>query len=291
MTDVPVAAPFVSAVVLAAGGSTRMGRPKLALPVRGTPMIRLVVQAARASRCREVIVVLGTHAEIYRPLLDGLDAQIVINVDPAEGLGSSIRRGVEAVATDAQGVVILLADQPFVTADVIDRLIETAFPVVIEVPMGSKNKYELDKETGFLRLDRVLYSAVHYPANYGFIPRTYCDDGDPLDALVLGQEPVHPMTMVEARAIGLMRMRDEKGIDDKVLAVNVRDPAVADYVDHAQLPPHLLREIRRFFQDYKVLEQKEVVVEDFMGSHDALRIVREALDLYRQLRRGELGKR
>ena len=126
MTDVPVAAPFVSAVVLAAGGSTRMGRPKLALPVRGTPMIRLVVQAARASRCREVIVVLGTHAEIYQPLLDGLDAQIVINVDPAEGLGSSIRRGVEAVATDAQGVVILLADQPFVTADVIDRLIETA---------------------------------------------------------------------------------------------------------------------------------------------------------------------
>lgn len=172
-----------------------------------------------------------------------------------------------------------------------DRLIETAFPVVIEVPMGSKNKYELDKETGFLRLDRVLYSAVHYPANYGFIPRTYCDDGDPLDALVLGQEPVHPMTMVEARAIGLMRMRDEKGIDDKVLAVNVRDPAVADYIDHAQLPPHLLREIRRFFQDYKVLEQKEVVVEDFMGSPDALRIVREALDLYRRLRRGELGKR
>ena len=172
-----------------------------------------------------------------------------------------------------------------------DRLIETAFPVVIEVPMGSKNKYELDKETGFLRLDRVLYSAVHYPANYGFIPRTYCDDGDPLDALVLGQEPVHPMTMVEARAIGLMRMRDDKGIDDKVLAVNVRDPAVADYVDHAQLPPHLLREIRRFFQDYKGLEQKEVVVEDFMGSPDALRIVREALDLYRRLRRGELGKR
>jgi inorganic pyrophosphatase len=172
-----------------------------------------------------------------------------------------------------------------------DRLIENAFPVLIEVPMGSKNKYELDKETGFLRLDRVLYSAVHYPANYGFIPRTYCDDEDPLDALVLGQEPLHPMTMVEARAIGLMRMRDEKGIDDKVLAVNVRDPAVADYTDHAQLPPHLLREIRRFFQDYKVLEQKEVVVEDLMGPQHALRIVREALDLYRRLRRGELGKR
>jgi len=126
MTDAPEATPFVSAIVLAAGGSTRMGRPKLALPVRGTPMIRLAAQAAWASRCREVIVVLGTHAEIYRPLLDGLDAQIVINSDPGEGLGSSIRRGVEAVATDAQGVVILLADQPFVTAEVIDRLIETA---------------------------------------------------------------------------------------------------------------------------------------------------------------------
>ena len=172
-----------------------------------------------------------------------------------------------------------------------DRLIETAFPVVIEVPMGSKNKYELDKETGFLRLDRVLYSAVHYPANYGFIPRTFCGDGDPLDALVLGQEPLHPLTVVEARAIGVMQMRDEKGLDDKILAVSVRDPAVSDYTDHRQLPAHLLREIRRFFQDYKALEQKEVVVEDFVGPADALRMVREGLDLYRQLRRGELGKR
>ena len=99
---------------------------------------------------------------------------------------------------------------------------------MIEVPKGSKNKYELDKETGLLRLDRVLYSAVHYPADYGFIPRTFCDDGDPLDALVLGQEPVHPLTIVEARAIGVMRMRDEKGIDDKIVAVSVRDPAFAD---------------------------------------------------------------
>jgi inorganic pyrophosphatase len=172
-----------------------------------------------------------------------------------------------------------------------DRLIETAFPVVIEVPMGSKNKYELDKETGFLRLDRVLYGAVHYPANYGFIPRTFCEDGDPLDALVLGQEPVHPMTVVEARAIGVMRMRDEKGLDDKVLAVNIHDPAVVDYRDHVALPGHLTREIRRFFQDYKVLEQKDVVVEDFMGAGDALRIVREALELYRRLRRGELPHR
>jgi inorganic pyrophosphatase len=171
-----------------------------------------------------------------------------------------------------------------------DHLIEKAFPVVIEVPMGSKNKYELDKETGLLRLDRVLYSAVHYPANYGFIPRTFCEDGDALDALVLGQEPVTPLTMMEARAIGVMRMRDEKGLDDKIIAVSVRDPAFADYMDHNELPGYILREIRRFFQDYKTLEHKQVVVEDFLGPVDAIRIIQEGLDLYRKLRRGELGK-
>ena len=171
-----------------------------------------------------------------------------------------------------------------------DHLIEKAFPVVIEVPMGSKNKYELDKETGLLRLDRVLYSAVHYPANYGFIPRTFCEDGDPLDVLVLGQEPVNPLTMMEGRAIGVMRMRDEKGIDDKIIAVSTKDPAFTEYMDHAELPPYLLREIRRFFEDYKILEHKQVVVEDFMGPVDAIRIVQEGLDMYRKLRRGELGK-
>ena len=168
-----------------------------------------------------------------------------------------------------------------------DHLIANAFPVVIEVPMGSKNKYELDKESGLMRLDRVLYSAVYYPANYGFIPRTFCDDGDPLDALVLCQEPVHPLTVVEARAIGVMRMRDEKGIDDKILAVTVNDPAVSDYTSHTQLPAHQLREIRRFFEDYKTLEHKQVVVEDFLGSEEAVRILEEALELYRRLRRGE----
>src|SRR5437764_14513027 len=126
-----------------------------------------------------------------------------------------------------------------------DSVIANAFPVVIEIPKGSTNKYELDKETGLLRLDRVLYSAVHYPADYGFIPRTYCDDGDPLDVLVLGQEPVFPLTIVEARAVGVMRMRDDKGIDDKIIAVNVRDPAVAEYHDRTQLPAHVMREIQR----------------------------------------------
>ena len=171
-----------------------------------------------------------------------------------------------------------------------DDLITTAFPVVIEIPKGSKNKYELDKETGLLRLDRVLYSAVYYPADYGFIPRTYCDDGDPLDVLVLAQEPVFPLTIVEARAIGVMRMRDEKGIDDKVLAVSVHDPAFADYTDKNQLPAHVLRQVRRFFEDYKVLEQKQVNVEDMLGPADAIKIIRDSLELYRRLRRGELQK-
>jgi inorganic pyrophosphatase len=169
-----------------------------------------------------------------------------------------------------------------------DTVLDAAFPVIIEIPKGSKNKYELDKETGLLRLDRVLHSAVYYPADYGFIPRTFCDDGDPLDALVLSQEPVYPLTIVEARAIGVMRMRDEKGIDDKIVAVSVRDPAFLDYRDQAELPPHVLREVRRFFEDYKALENKQVVVENMLGPTDAVKIIRESLELYRRLRRGEL---
>jgi inorganic pyrophosphatase len=169
-----------------------------------------------------------------------------------------------------------------------DTTIATAFPVIIEIPKGSTNKYEMDKETGLLRLDRVLHSAVYYPADYGFIPRTYCDDDDPLDALVLGQEAVYPLTIVQARAIGVMRMRDEKGIDDKIVAVSVHDPAFAEYTDKGQLPTHVLRQVRRFFEDYKALEQKQVVVDELQGPGDAVRIIAEALELYRRLRRGEL---
>ena len=168
-----------------------------------------------------------------------------------------------------------------------EATIAESFPVVVEIPKGSKNKYELDKRTGLLRLDRVLYSAVHYPADYGFVPRTYCDDGDPLDVLVLGQEPVYPLTIVLARAVGAMRMRDDKGIDDKIIAVSVRDPSFADYRDSSQLPAHVFREIRRFFEDYKALEHKQTVVEDVIGPADALQIVRDALELYR-VRRAEL---
>ena len=144
-----------------------------------------------------------------------------------------------------------------------ESAIETSFPVIVEIPKGSTNKYELDKETGLLRLDRVLYSAVYYPADYGFIPRTYCGDGDPLDVLVLGQEPVYPLTIVDARAVGVMRMRDEKGADDKVDRGQRQAIRSFDgYTDKDQLPAHVLRQVRRFFEDYKVLEHKQVEIED-----------------------------
>jgi inorganic pyrophosphatase len=125
---------------------------------------------------------------------------------------------------------------------------------VIEIPNGSKNKYELDKESGLLKVDRVLFSSVHYPANYGFIPRTYCNDDDPLDILVLGQEPVFPLTLMRAKTIRVMQMIDKKREDDKIIAVHADDPEYADYDEVAQLPKHRIKELQRFFEDYKVLE-------------------------------------
>ena len=154
------------------------------------------------------------------------------------------------------------------------------FPVFIEIPRGSKIKYELDKATGLLRVDRVLYSAVHYPANYGFVPRTYCADDDPLDVLVLGQGEMAAGVLLRARAIGVMRMRDQKGQDDKIIAVHVDDPEYTGYADIYQLPPHRLRELERFFLDYKVLEDKEVEVEGFQGVAEAQRALREAIEFY-----------
>ena len=156
------------------------------------------------------------------------------------------------------------------------------FTVVIEIPKGSKLKYELDKASGLLRVDRALYSAVHYPANYGFLPRSYCEDGDPLDVLVLGSEPVQPLAIMRARAIGAMRMVDEGQQDDKIIAVHVDDPAVEEFNDIDQLPTHTTREMTRFFQDYKILEKKQVEVEDPIGRDAAVAIVREAFELYQE---------
>src|SRR5438128_910933 len=160
-----------------------------------------------------------------------------------------------------------------------EKAIAAAFPVVIEIPKGSTNKYELDKDTGMLRLDRVLYSAVHYPANYGFVPRTYCDDGDPLDVLVLGEE-VAPAVLLRAQAIGVMRMRDDKGIDDKIIAVHVDDPSYAEYHSIQELAPHRLRELQRFFMDYKTLEGKTVEVDEPLGPDEARKVLCEAIALY-----------
>jgi len=162
-----------------------------------------------------------------------------------------------------------------------ETLIDREFPVVIEVPRGSKNKYELDKETGFLRLDRVLYSAVHYPANYGFIPRTYCEDGDPLDVLVLCQESVVPLCIMRARPIGVITMTDEEGRDDKIIAVAVDDPEFSHCNDVSELPPHRLREIQQFLKDYKSLEGKVAKVGPLQGARKVYSVIKSAAALYR----------
>jgi inorganic pyrophosphatase len=154
------------------------------------------------------------------------------------------------------------------------------FTVLIEIPKGSKVKYELDKETGLLKVDRILYSSVIYPANYGFIPRTLGDDEDPLDVLVLMQEPVQPLSLLRVRPIGMMHMVDEGENDEKIICVHLEDPEYRVYEHHSELPEHRLSELRRFFQDYKVLEGKEVTVGDFSDPDEAKDAVRHAMRLY-----------
>lgn len=151
---------------------------------------------------------------------------------------------------------------------------------IIEIPKGSRAKYELDKDSGMLMLDRVLYSAVYYPANYGFIPQTYCDDGDPLDILVLSQIDLVPMCLVNAKVIGVMRMLDGGEADDKIIAVAENDRSVSHINDISELPEHFIREMRAFFEDYKKLEHKEVVVEDFQDREVAFEIVQKAIQDY-----------
>jgi inorganic pyrophosphatase len=159
------------------------------------------------------------------------------------------------------------------------------FQSIIEIPYGSSVKYELDKESGLIRLDRVLYSAVYYPANYGFIPQTLAEDDDPLDVLVFCQESVAPLTIVHARAIGLMTMIDQGKPDHKVIAVATGDPEFDSYHEAREMPEHRLLMLRRFFQDYKVLEQKEVEVDEIKTARAAYPIIEDALRRYSEERR------
>jgi inorganic pyrophosphatase len=155
----------------------------------------------------------------------------------------------------------------------------------IECPMRSKIKYELDKRNGILHISRTLHSAVHYPSNYGFIPQTYCRDHDPLDILVLSQEPVIPGCVMKARPIGMLRMIDQDLEDIKIIAIHLNDPMFESYTDISQLPPHVLREMHHFFEIYKELEKtKRPIVEDFQGRIDALKIIRESIKAYTRFR-------
>ena len=154
------------------------------------------------------------------------------------------------------------------------------FMAVIEIKRGGKNKYEMDKATGLLRLDRVLYTSTHYPANYGFIPRTYADDGDPLDVLVLCSEAIEPMTLVECRPIGMFEMNDGDARDEKIIAVPLGDPNYNYMFDISQLPEHLLDEIRHFFTVYKALENKETAVNEVSGRESAIATIQAAIDSY-----------
>jgi len=153
---------------------------------------------------------------------------------------------------------------------------------IIEIPKNTRAKYELDKETGLLKLDRVIYSSMYYPANYGFIPQTYCDDKDPLDILVLSQIEVVPMCLVEAKVIGVMRMLDGGEMDDKLIAVAIGDMSVGHVGDIDELPVHFLKEMKNFFEDYKKLENKTVEVEDFQDAARAKEILLQSIEDYKE---------
>lgn len=153
---------------------------------------------------------------------------------------------------------------------------------VIEIPQGSRCKFEIDKPSGLLKLDRVIYSSFYYPVNYGFIPQTYGDDKDPLDILVLTSLPVVPLTMMEAKVIGVMQMIDSGDADDKIIAVAAKDPSVNHYNNIEELPSHFLNELRHFFEEYKALENKAVVVEDFGDKVTALKVIEVAIQSYKE---------
>lgn len=161
-----------------------------------------------------------------------------------------------------------------------NRIKPESFISCIEIPKGSKKKYELDKETGMLILDRVLYTSTHYPANYGFIPKTYADDNDPLDVLVLCQEAISPLTLVKCYPIGVIKMIDSDEIDEKIIAIAEDDPSLNTYQNISELPEHLFNEISHFFQVYKELEGKTTVVKEVLGKEDAKNIIELCIKQY-----------
>lgn len=154
---------------------------------------------------------------------------------------------------------------------------------IIEIPQNTRAKYELDKETGLLKMDRVIYSSMYYPHNYGFIPQTYCDDQDPLDILVLSKISIVPMCLVEAKVIGVMRMLDGGEMDDKIIAVVNNDMSVQHFNDISELPAHYIKEMRNFFEDYNKLENKTVAVEDFQNAEIAKEILEQSIKDYKEL--------
>ena len=160
------------------------------------------------------------------------------------------------------------------------RITPTDFMAVVEIEKGSKKKYELDKETGFIILDRILYTSTHYPANYGFIPRTYGDDLDPLDVLLLCSEPIEPMTLVRAYPVGVISMIDNGHSDEKIIAIPFSDPTYNQYTDIDQLPSHIFDEMRHFFKVYKNLENKETAVNEVQSREEAVKVIAQAIDSY-----------
>jgi inorganic pyrophosphatase len=153
---------------------------------------------------------------------------------------------------------------------------------VIEIPQGSRAKYEIDKESGLLKLDRVIYSSFYYPCNYGFIPQTYGDDKDPLDILVITSQSVQALCLMEAKVIGVMQMIDSGDADDKIIAVAAHDPSVNHYNNIEEIPPHFFDELRHFFEEYKKLENKTVTVNEFGDKATALAIIEDAIKLYKE---------
>ena len=161
-----------------------------------------------------------------------------------------------------------------------DRIQKDEFISVIEISKGGKNKYELDKKTGMLKLDRVLYTATHYPANYGFIPKTYAGDNDPLDVLVLCQEEILPLTLVECYPIGVLKMIDGDEKDEKIIAIAKKDPFWNCYKDISELPNHIISEIKHFFEVYKQLEGKKTAIDCVEGNKEAKRIIEKSIKNY-----------